>query len=222
MSQVTTRSMSRRLRESQAADTTLSLEENKTKYKLRELSVKLERLPIPVYDSNSMKGAEASDEEEAWVLEESEEEDGDDGSVEVVHVETSASAELKEASGSEELSMVMSSGSAEKSSVKYDDLQQDSPVKRRLRNLDMRRKVIEKFEVEVTDFVRDFLRAKYAEKFPSSESLYEYSIQIVKDKILQPEITSYSKVIEQGGSWMEFRMNRAIEENVKMYLVQKM
>ena len=118
--------------------------------------------------------------------------------------------------------MVISSGSVEKSSVKYDDLQQDSPVKRRLRNLDMRRKAIEMFEVEVTDFVRDFLRAKYAEKFPSSESLYEYSIQIVKDKILQPEITSYSKVIEQGGSWMEFKMNRAIEENVKMYLVQKM
>ena len=85
-----------------------------------------------------------------------------------------------------------------------------------------RRKAIEKFEVEVTDFVRNFLRAKYAEKFPSSESLYEYSIQIVKDKILQPEITSYSKVIEQGGSWMEFRLNRDIEENVKMYLVQKM
>ena len=83
----------------------------------------------------------------------------------------------------------------------------------------MRRKAIEKFEVEVTDFVRDFLRAKYAEKFPSSESLYEYSI---KDKILQPEITSYSKVIEQGGSWMEFRMNRDIEEKVKMYLDQKM
>ena len=221
MSQVTTRSMSRRLRESQAADTTLSLGENKTKYKLRELSVQLKGLPPPVY-SNSMRGSEASDEEEAWVLEESEEEDGDDGSVEVVHVENSASAQLKEASGSEELSMVISSGSAEKSSVKYDDLQQDSPVKRRLRNLDMRRKAIEKFEVEATDFVRDFLSANYAEKFPSSESLYEYSIQIVKDKILQPEITSYSKVIEQGGSWMEFRMNRAIEENVKMYLVQKM
>ena len=86
----------------------------------------------------------------------------------------------------------------------------------------MRRKAIEKFEVEVTDFVSDFLSANYAEKFPSSESLYEYSIQIVKDKILQPEITSYSKVIEQGGSWMEFRMNRDIEENVKMYLDQKM
>ena len=86
----------------------------------------------------------------------------------------------------------------------------------------MRRKAIEKFEVEVTDFVSDFLRANYAEKFLSSESLYEYSIQIVKDKILQPEITSYSKVIEQGGSWMEFRMNRDIEENVKMYLDQKM
>ena len=48
MSQVTTRSMSRRLRESQAADTTLSLGENKTKYKIRELSVKLERLPTPL------------------------------------------------------------------------------------------------------------------------------------------------------------------------------
>ena len=45
---VTTRSMSRRLRESQAADTTLSLGENKTKYKIRELSVKLERLPTPL------------------------------------------------------------------------------------------------------------------------------------------------------------------------------
>ena len=54
---VTTRSMSRRLRETQAADTTLSLEKNKIKYKLRELSVKLERLPIPDYDSNSMKGS---------------------------------------------------------------------------------------------------------------------------------------------------------------------
>ena len=96
--------MSRRLRESQAADTTLSLGEIKTKYKLRELSVKLERLPTPVYDSNSMKGSEASDEEEAWVLKESEDEDEDKGSVEVVHVENSASAQLKEASGSEELS----------------------------------------------------------------------------------------------------------------------
>ena len=48
MSQVTTRSMSRRLRESQAADTTLSLEEIKTKYKIRELSVKMKRLPTPL------------------------------------------------------------------------------------------------------------------------------------------------------------------------------
>ena len=104
MSQVTTRSMSRRLRESQAADTTLSLGKNKTKYKLRELSVQLNGLPPPVYDSNSMKGSEASDEEEAWVLKESEDEDEDKGSVEVVHVENSASAQLKEASGSEELS----------------------------------------------------------------------------------------------------------------------
>ena len=93
-----------------------------------------------------------------------------------------------------------------------------SPVKRRQRNLDIRREAIEKFEEEIIAFVWDYLSVNYAGKFLSAESIYEFSIKTVQDKILQPEVGSYSKVIEKGGSWAEFKVNRAIEENVKKFL----
>ena len=94
----------------------------------------------------------------------------------------------------------------------------DSPVKRRLRNIDIRRKVIDQFEEEMIDFVWDHLSANHAEKFSSSEAIFEYSVKIVKEKILHSEVSSYSKVIEQGGSWAEFEVNRDIKENVKRFL----
>ena len=94
-----------------------------------------------------------------------------------------------------------------------------SPAKRRQRNLEMRRKAIDKFEEEMTNFVWDYLSANHAEKFPSADSIYEYSVQTVQHKILQPEVSSYvGSVIEKGGSWAEFGVNRAMEENVQKYL----
>ena len=94
-----------------------------------------------------------------------------------------------------------------------------SPAKRRQRNLEMRRKAIDKFEEEMTNFVWDYLSENHAEKFPSPDSLYEYSVQTVQHKILQPEVSSYvGSVIEKGGSWAEFGVNRAMEENVQRYL----
>ena len=93
-----------------------------------------------------------------------------------------------------------------------------SPVKRRLKNLDIRRKAIDKFEEEMIEFVWDYLLTNHAEKFPITESLFEYSVKTVKDKTIQPEVNSYSKVIEQGGSWAEFEVNRDIRENVKRFL----
>ena len=97
-----------------------------------------------------------------------------------------------------------------------------SPVKRRRINLDIRRKSIEKFEEEMIVVVWDYLSANHAGKFSSIESLYDFSIKTVKDKIIQPEVGSYSKVIEEGGSWAEFKVNRAVEENVKKFLEKMM
>ena len=94
----------------------------------------------------------------------------------------------------------------------------DSPVKRRLRNIDIRRKAIDQFEEEMIDFVWDHLSANHAVKFSSSEAIFEYSGKIVKEKILYPEISSYSKVIEQGGSWTDFKVNKAREKKVKKFL----
>ena len=129
---------------------------------------------------------------------------------------------------------------AEKSSVnkrqhqQHDDLQQVgkdekedgvlnlSPVKRRKRNLDLRREAIDKFEEEMINFVWDYLSANYADKFSSAGSLYQYSAKTVREKILQPEVSSYSKVIEQGGSWAEFQLNRAMKENVQRFVDEMM
>ena len=97
-----------------------------------------------------------------------------------------------------------------------------SPVKRRRRNLENRQKAIEKVEEDMIDFVWYYLTANQAKKFPSNESLYDYSVQTVKHKILQPEVSSYSRVIEQGGSWTEFQLNRAMEENVQRFLEEIM
>ena len=94
-----------------------------------------------------------------------------------------------------------------------------SPAKRRRRNLEIRREAVEKFEEEMKVFVWDYLSANHAEKFPSTESLYDHS---VKHKILPAEVNSYSRVIEQGGSWKEFKINRAMEENVKRFLEEMM
>ena len=74
----------------------------------------------------------------------------------------------------------------------------------------------------MTEFVWDYLRANYADKFRSLESIYEFSVNTVKQKILPPEVTSYSQVIEQGGSWTGFEVNRAMEENVQRYLEEIM
>ena len=110
----------------------------------------------------------------------------------------------------------------EKNSTKrqYDDLQSEStsPVKRRRINLEIRRKAIEKFEEEMIVFVWDYLSANHAGKFANTESLHEFSIKTVKDKIIQPEVGNYSNVIEEGGSWTGFEVNRAVEENVKRFL----
>ena len=129
---------------------------------------------------------------------------------------------------------------AEKSSVnkrqhqQHDDLQQVgkdekedgvlnlSPVKRRKRNLEIRRKAVDKFEEEMILFVWDYLSANYADKFSSAGSLYQYSAKTVREKILQPEVSSYSKVIEQGGSWAEFQLNRAMKENVQRFVDEMM
>ena len=97
-----------------------------------------------------------------------------------------------------------------------------SPVKRRQRNIEIRKDAIEKFEDETTEFVWDYLSANYAEKFPSAGSIYEFSVRTVKQKILPPEVNSYSKVIEQGGSWADFQLNRAMKENVQRYLEELM
>ena len=94
----------------------------------------------------------------------------------------------------------------------------DSPVKRRLRNIDIRRKAIDQFEEEMIDFVWDHLSANHAEKFSNSDAIFEYSGKIVKEKILHPEISSYSKVIEVGGSWTDFKVNKAREKKVKKFL----
>ena len=118
---------------------------------------------------------------------------------------------------------------AEKSSVNKRKRQDDdlslSPVQRRQRNLEIRRKAIDKFEEEMINFVWDYLSANYGQKFPSVDSIYEYSVKTVKHKILQPEVNSYMctrTVIEQGGSWREFEVNRAMEENVQRYLEELM
>ena len=131
---------------------------------------------------------------------------------------------------------------AEKSSInkrqhqQHDDLQQVeerggkeggvhnlSWVKRRKRNLESRRKAIDNFEEEMTIFVWDYLSANYGEKFPSAESLYEFSVKTVREKILQPEVSSYySKVIEHGGSWTQFQLNPARQENVQRFLEEMM
>ena len=130
---------------------------------------------------------------------------------------------------------------AEKSSInkrqhqQHDDLQQVereekgggvlnlSPVKRRKRNLESRRIAIDNFEEEMTIFVWDYLSANYGEKFPSAESLYEFSVKTVREKILQPEVSSYySKVIEHGGSWTQFQLNPARQENVQRFLEEMM
>ena len=63
-----------------------------------------------------------------------------------------------------------------------------SPVKRRRINLEIRRKAIEKFEEEMIVFVWDYLSANYAGKFANTESLHEFSIKTVRNKIIQPEV----------------------------------
>ena len=112
--------------------------------------------------------------------------------------------------------------SQSKESLEKLKLETTSPAKRRRVNLNIRREAIEKFEEEMIAFVWDYLTVNHAGKFSSADSLYKFSIKTVKDKIIQPEVGSYSNVIEEGGSWTKFEVNRAVEENVKKFLDKMM
>ena len=74
-----------------------------------------------------------------------------------------------------------------------------SPVKRRKRNIEIRKDAIEKFEDETTEFVWDYLSANYAEKFPSAGSIYEFSVRNRRSSRLRSTATARSSSREGPG-----------------------
>jgi len=91
------------------------------------------------------------------------------------------------------------------------------------KRLDMRKEAIERYQQSLVIEVKNYLQT-FKDKFENDEELKTFSHFIVEKKLLNPEVNSFTKKIETGGSksWEEFVVSNATKENVKKYLIQKL
>ena len=87
--------------------------------------------------------------------------------------------------------------------------------------LRVREEAIRKYEEEMIEEVKDLMgnyKLKVPEKF---ESLHEFAVHTVKNKILEPEVKLHSTLVERGEmSWHQFQVSVETKENVPEYLMK--
>ena len=86
------------------------------------------------------------------------------------------------------------------------------------KSLQTRKDAIEKYKVEITEVVKQFLQ-QFIGKFLDQKELCAFAVWVVGSKVLDQEVNVFT---ETGSSWSEFHVTPKTRKQVEVYLRGKM